>query len=84
MNNAKIIGIANRIRVMKPEHRGPLLEELLAEIDSGPGYTANPLADPNPASFNQLRNMLEWPAIKNDPQMVTRIARALSELRKAK
>jgi hypothetical protein len=76
MNHAKIIGIANRIRVTPPANRQPLIRELLAAIDEGPSYTAN-----RELVRNDLRGMLDWPEVKSDPVALACVARRLNQMR---
>ncbi len=78
MNEQKIISICSRIRITPPGQRGSLLNELVREIDAGPGYTANAAK-----TVANLRNALEWPEVKDNPLAVATIARTLREMRGA-
>ena len=55
MNTAKLIGICHRIRITKPDKRGPLVRELEAAIDEvdrgAPGYL---MATERPQPVNDL------------------------------
>lgn len=73
MNNAKLIGIANRIRITKPFNRGPLVSELLAAIDED--------APTSVGAVTELRNALDWDEIKSNPAAVARICRTLRNYR---
>ncbi len=76
MDNTKVLSICNRIRITPPGQRGSLINELVQEIDAGPGYTANASK-----AVDDLRNALEWPEVKSNPLAVATIARTLREMR---
>ena len=76
MNNAKLIGICNRIRVTPKAYRGALITELVDAIDEGLEPT---LA--KSAATNDMRTMLDWPEVKASPLATARIARNLRSMR---
>jgi hypothetical protein len=75
VNSAKVIGLANRIRIAPNSERQKLIAELLSEIDSG---SEIPTRKPQGASNETaLRDMLQWPEIRSSPVASLRIARML-------
>ena len=88
VDNAKIIGIANRLRVAPDSMRHAILVELVAAIDEKETGEALPAkreacADPGAAesAIRGLRNSLTWPEVKTNPLAVARICRTLRTLR---
>ena len=87
MNTAKLIGICHRIRITKPDKRGPLLRELEAaidEVDEGaPGYltgTERPQPVNGLSTVENLRAMLNDEGVRDNPRTLAGVVRMIREL----
>lgn len=80
VNADKVVGIANRLRIATKSERAKVLAELIAAIDEE-GAPA-PLRKPSdgelaPSNIVALRDMLQWPEIRNDALATARITRII-------
>ena len=73
VNTAKVIGIANRLRIAPNSERRAIIAELIAAIDDGADTpTRKP---PGASNESALREMLQWDEIKSNPVASMRVAK---------